>query len=43
MSEEIRQRIIEVDENGDLSEDGGEVIESETWFYGPLVVQGSQG
>ena len=39
MSEEARQRIIALDEEADLSDDGWEVEESETWFYGPLVVE----
>ena len=38
MSEEIIAVIIEADEEGDLSDAGWEVIESETWFYGPLII-----
>ncbi len=41
LPEELRQRIIEVDAESDLVEDGWEVIESETWFFGPLVVAGA--
>ena len=40
ISEEVRKRIIEVDAESDLTEDGWEVIESETWFFGPLVIEG---
>ena len=35
---QARQRLIELNEVGDPVEDGWEVIESETWFYGPLEV-----
>lgn len=31
-------RLLELSEVGDPTEDGWEVIESETWFYGPLEV-----
>ena len=40
MSNEAKARVIEVDAERDLVEDGWEVIESETWFFGPLVVEG---
>ena len=39
LSEEAKQRIIALDEEADLSDDGWEVVESETWYYGPLVVE----
>jgi hypothetical protein len=38
ISEEDRKRILALDEESDLSDDGWEVVESETWFYGPLEV-----
>ena len=40
MPEGTRQRVLEVDEEGDLIDDGWEVLESETRFFGPLVIIG---
>ena len=40
MSAEDKTKIVEIDEEGDLTEHAWEVIESETWFHGPLVVEG---
>jgi len=38
MSEEARTAVLSLDEEGDLTDGGWEVVESETWFYGPLVI-----
>jgi hypothetical protein len=38
MSKTARQSIIDLDMEGDLCDDGWEVLEHETWFYGPLAV-----
>lgn len=40
MPETTRNKVLEVDQEGDLMDDGWEVLESETWFFGPLVVVG---